>query len=195
MTTLDNKQYVPIIITSEDLRTVAVTLKTVIESVYINKQIPALFHTEATGLIMGRNAAQKMLSEYFGDNVIRGFYIDSDIVYNGTAEDLAKKTVKADNEKYSFVLPYKDKKGNWNLFGKDGERLTEVPKGKRVYGAGLGFYYGDIFPSYRFEMKYNSTADITKGEDIAFFEFLTKKKVKVICEEVSVGHVKAVQIW
>ena len=197
MPTLDKNMYIPIVITSDDAKTVGITLKNITDCIYLMNKIPALFVSDATGLIMGRNANQKILSEYYTDEVIRGFYIDSDIIYGDSAQHLKELVEKYDKEKKNFILPYKSKKGEWNVWDVKGERAEDINKitGKKIKYAGLGFYYGDIFPGYEFIMTKGATKYEVTGEDVNFFGFLGKKKRYVYCEKPTVGHVKEVQIW
>lgn len=196
MEKLDGNTYIPIVVCSEDLKVIGGTLKTILEAVYQLNKVPAYFHVDSTGLLMARNAGQQLLQRYYGNDVLRGFYLDSDIIYNRSAEDLIRMMKKADEENCSFILPYKDKRGYWNVF-KDGNRVTDIEafKDDFIGAAGLGFYYGDIFPSYRFLMTYDKENDVTWGEDLNFFKFLASKQVSVKCESITVGHLKGVQIW
>lgn len=197
MQTLDNSLYVPVVITSDSSQTVAVTLKAVLESVYLENKIPALFVSDATGLIMGRNANQLKLKEYYGDKTIRGYYLDSDVMYSGTSDYLKELTEKHDQNGTNFILPYKSKTGMWNVWNTRNERITDIKDviGKRIGYAGLGFYYGNIFPDYEFLMTKGKSHYEVVGEDVNFFRYLHKTGAEIYCEMPSLAHIKEVQIW
>ena len=190
---LDKNKYVPIVLISEDMKVVSITLKAILEAIYNSQKIPALFHLESTGLVHARNEAMKQLQKYFGDGMVRGFLLDSDIYFVDTMDKLAAEMKNADEKHKNFIAPYKDKMQQWNVWVAN-KRLDKLDGfyGKVISQAGLGFYYGDIPVSYRFHMVLNHDGDSTDGEDIIFFN--ENRKLKPYLANLKLAHMKVMPI-
>ena len=133
----------------------------------LNKK-PMFVQSMATGLLFARTEIFSILNNITQKIMIRGLMIDSDIVIPmSSVIDITKRIKQADNENFSFVIPYPIPNGA-SVYVKEKtirqvNTIEELDKMKVCDASGLGFYYGDLPLTYRFRN------DNKMGEDINFF--------------------------
>jgi hypothetical protein len=154
-----------------------------------------------TGTAAGRNLMFSPLKRY-GKG--RGFIIDYDIKFPAShLQKLVDAMKKADERHLNIVSPYfiplKDvtdpwtpvKQGIVSYLHRDGTPFTkkemlDLKDWKRIEVAGLGFYYGDIDPNYKFREMSGESG----GEDINFF---LDNKIPVYHVDLAISHLKTVE--
>ena len=173
---IDIDQFRLFLIADKQGKAIANSVKTILETVYTDKKIPAMYVADGFNAIpLVRGELFKFSAKYFSDyerkpiTRMRGFMIDSDIGTNFAVADLLKFVQEADRKHYNFVIPYAlpvrtsimEKQGN-DYVTVDAEKVRAMKDWQKINAAGLGFYYGDLPLTYDFHFT-------NHGEDLNFF--------------------------
>lgn len=175
----DNLRYIAEL--SYDGRTCPETLVTILEALRINKKFPLFNHI--WGGIGASSSRTRVFNLFKAFGKGRGFLIDYDILMSPLMQvQLASTMQIADEKGWNVVSPYFLPKtevnnptyptaGRSSYFHKaenggkvySDEEMAKLKDWDEVELAGLGFYYGDIDPNYKF--REIGTGD---SEDFAF---------------------------
>jgi hypothetical protein len=190
---------------SYDGRATPETVMNLTVAILFSNKSPVFSHTwGGTGASWGRTLVFKGLREH-GKG--RGFLIDYDIVFPATSlRKLVDAMKEADDRHLNIVSPYwipkkdvcdpmKPKDGFPSYFHKDGtayslEEIWKLKDWQRVEMAGLGFYYGDLDPSYEFREQVKNKVGGNSGEDFSFF---VDNKIVVNHVNFNLSHLRLVQ--
>lgn len=156
----------------------AQTVVKLMNTAYLLKRNPLYVQVSCHGYAFVRNELLKAVKELLPEQkIVRGFMIDDDILIGSEVDELLTAVQIADQNEWNIVAPYRFPEGHWSLchppeLGKqhmftDEEFQQGQPWGQ-VWGAGLGFYYGDIPLDYEF----HSDKNPFDGEDLNFFHDL-----------------------
>jgi len=193
MSNINIDDYRAIIIPSHDRRSVPETLKTILEAIYIYQKRPALVSVSSSGLLWSRTTAFRELKKIFNVDKMRGFMIDSDIILQEKPETIVEYMKKADNEKVSFIAPYKVLPNFHYAVSLDGstliDDLSKLKEWQKVKAGGLGFYYGILPLDYVFHADPEPGG---KGEDFNFY--IDNKITPRIAKNIKLIHLKLIPI-
>lgn len=190
---------IPIALPTYDGRTVGITLLKIAEAIRLYNRVYGLSVAQTSSITACRSIALHQLiglrdTLHKVDGVVRGFFIDSDIIWNGEGVDkenevekLVEVMRKADREHLNVIFPVRTiSQGDINRINisRDGSRLLYVEEYNRMddwdkipYG-GLAFYYGDLYLDYDWHFD-------TYGED---FNYIKDNKINPRIVKLNLGH-------
>ena len=195
-----NSLYIPMITpTRDNLVDDQLTLNLISIAQMLKKEYVRVTATAST-IHIARTEGFKLLKRaiagmgYPDTNTLRGFMVDSDIRWDASEnEKIAQEVRKADQEGYSFVVPYRIR-DNTSLLSPTVDTdpvvyhaipiavyFAEWKNYQPADVAGLGFYYGDLPLDYQFRFT-------EYGEDMNFF-LDNRIKPKVV-KTINLFHVK-----
>lgn len=173
---IDIDQFRLFLIADKQGKAIANSVKTVLETIYTDKRIPAMYVADGFNAIpLVRGELFKFSAKYFSDyekkpiTKMRGYMLDSDIGTNFMPADLLKIVQEADRKHYNFIIPYAlpvrtsvmQKRGK-DYVTIEPEEVKKMKDWQKIDAAGLGFYYGDLPLTYDFHFS-------NSGEDLNFF--------------------------
>lgn len=161
---------VPIIVPTRDEQgLVARSVATIWNTFWSLGKYPVYVHASCYGYAQVRTDSYKEARKNVDSDRPRGLMIDDDILITD-AQALLQAIVKAEQNKWNIVAPYRNTAGGVVICKTDGAMLTvdeyrQLKPYDRVPMAGLGFYYGDLPLTYKFHADGKPYA----GEDLNFW--------------------------
>jgi hypothetical protein len=167
---MDKSGVVPVIVPTRDEQGLVGRTTACLWNVLHNMgKEPIYIHASCIGYARVRTDSFIECRKFVDTDRPRGFMIDDDIL-TIDQDGIMKAIIKADQNKWNLVGPYRTKNDRICLCHADGEmmKLDDYKKLKpyeRVAMAGLGFYYGDLPLKYQF----HADGQPFLGEDLNFW--------------------------
>lgn len=161
---------IPVIVPTRDEQgLVARSVATIWNVLWSLGKYPVYVHASCHGYAQVRTDSFREARKNVEGDRCRGLMIDDDILVMD-AHALLNAIVKADQNKWNIIAPYRNKEGGVVICKTDGKMITvdeyrQLKPYDRVPMAGLGFYYGDIPLTYEFHADGKPYA----GEDLNFW--------------------------